>query len=250
MANLQPVPEHNEEKEKKTNRLNRYSAYLYLAMALTIVGVAIASIIALNRSVDDLPSYSTPSFSLAPPEPSEDSTVENLIPLPPETSGETPVFGEESNVVDNTPSEPPAVEEKPLYTLPIESGEIIKACALDKLVFSATMNDYRVHTGIDIGAPLGTEVLCYCAGTVESIKSDDFYGVSVSVRHAYDLVTVYSNLSPTLADGLAVGSELEAGDVIGFVGKTALSESADDPHLHFEMLLSGENIDPERELYD
>lgn len=249
MANLQPVPENQESKEKKTSRLNRYSAYLYLAMALTIVGVAIASIVSLNRSVDELPSYSTPSFSL-PAYESEDSTLENIFSLPPDTSEETPVFGEESDVVDNNSSEPPAVEQKPLYVTPIENGEILKECALDKLVFSATMNDYRVHTGIDIAAPLGKEVLCYSKGTVESIRVDDFYGTVVCVRHDHDLMTVYANLSPTLAEGVTVGTELNTGDVIGYVGKTALAESADAPHLHFEMLVDGKNIDPERELYN
>ncbi len=248
MPNLQPVFDNQEQNEKKTSRLTRYSAYLYLAMALTIVGVAVASIISLNRSVDELPSYSTPSFSL-PPSQSEDSTLEIIIPTPPETSEETPVFGEESDVVDNTPSQPPA-EQKPLYALPIQNGKLLKSCALDTLVFSETMNDYRVHTGIDIAAPLGEEVLCYAAGTVESVKADDFYGTVVSVRHEYGLVTVYANLSPTLAEGIAVGTELETGDVLGYVGKTALSETADDPHLHFEMLLEGKHIDPEQELYN
>ena len=249
MPNLQPVFENQEQKEKKTTRLNRYSAYLYLAMALTIVGVAVASIISLNRSVDELPSYSTPSFSITP-DASEDSTVEIIIPIPPETDKDTPVFDEESDVVDNTPSLPPVAEQKPLYALPIQDGEIVKECALDTLVFSATMNDYRVHTGIDIAAPLGEEVYCYSAGTVESVKADDFYGTVISVRHEHGLVTVYANLSPTLAEGIAVGTELKTGDVLGYVGKTALSESADDPHLHFEMILDGKHIDPEQELYN
>jgi len=249
MANLQPVPEQNEPNEKKTSRLNRYSAYLYLAMALTIVGVAVASIISLNRSVDNLPEYSTPSFSF-PSDESENSNLENVIPIPPETSEETPVFGEESDVIDQTSSEPPAAEQKPLYALPIADGEILKACALDKLVFSATMNDYRVHTGIDIGANLGQEVLCYAAGTIESVKTDDFYGTVIFVRHEHDLVTVYANLAPTLAEHIVVGATLEAGDVLGHVGKTALSESADAPHLHFEMMIDGKHIDPERELYN
>ena len=63
-------------------------------------------------------------------------------------------------------------------------------------------------------------------------------------------MTVYANLSPTLAEGIAVGTELKTGDVLGYVGKTALSESADDPHLHFEMILDGKHIDPEQELYN
>ena len=47
-------------------RLSRYAVYLSLAMALLIVGVATASIFALSRSTDQLPSYSTPEFSFVP----------------------------------------------------------------------------------------------------------------------------------------------------------------------------------------
>lgn len=240
--------EQTTDKTKKLNRLHRYSAYLYLAMALMIVGVAVASIFALNRSVDDLPTYSTPEFSIAPMP--EESTTDKYIPILPDVSNDAPVFGEESGVTDNTSSDSPVIEQKPLYVCPVDSGEILKECALDKLVFSETMNDYRVHTGLDLSAPVGAEVSCYAAGTVESIKNDDFYGVTVSVRHQYGLVTVYSNLAPELASGITVGTELEAGDLLGYVGKTALLESADEPHLHFEMVLNGANIDPERELFE
>lgn len=235
------------DKNGKSNRLTRYSAYLYLAMALMIVAVATASIFALNRSIDTLPEYSTPEFSL---EQSRTESVNDvIIPIVPEES-DSPVFGEESGVMDDTSSEEPVIDEKPLYVCPVASTEIIKGCALDKLVFSATMNDYRVHTGLDLAAPLGSEVYCYAAGTVEAIETDDYYGVTVSVRHEYGLITVYSNLAPELAEGLAVGSELAAGDVIGYVGKSLLTESADEPHLHFEMVLNGANIDPERELFE
>lgn len=248
MTNHEHEPEQIPDKTPKPNRLNRYSAYLYLAMALMIVGVAVASIFALNRSIDDLPEYSTPEFSIAPI-PNE-SSADKFIPILPDESDDTPVFGEESGVVDDSSSGSPVIEEGPHYVMPVEAGEILKGCALDKLVFSATMNDYRVHTGLDLSAPLGAEVYCYAAGTVESIQNDDFYGVTVSVRHEYGLVTVYSNLAAELANGIAVGKELKAGDVLGYVGKTALAEAADEPHLHFEMVLNGTNIDPERELFE
>ncbi len=232
-------------KEKKQIRYSRYSAYLYLAMALMIVGVATASIFALNRSVETLPEYSTPTFSFD--DNTSKYTPEIFIPLPEDP--DTPVFGENSGVTEDSSSAPePEVPQKPAYVCPIKNGEILKECALDRLVFSATMNDYRVHTGLDFSADLGEEVLCYAAGTVESVENDEFWGTTVSVRHEYGLVTVYANLDPQLADGISVGKQLSAGDVLGYVGNTALAEKADEPHLHFEMILNGANIDPEKEL--
>lgn len=247
MSNPNESQDLGAKKEKKQIRYSRYSAYLYLAMALMIVGVATASIFALNRSVESLPEYSTPTFSFGDTTSKENQEI--FIPLP--EISDAPVFGENSGVTDNkedSSSTAPQEPQKPVYVCPIENGEILKECALDKLVFSETMKDYRVHTGLDLAAPLGAEVKCFASGTVESVKNDEFWGTTVTVRHEEGLVTVYSNLDPQLADGVSVGKQLSAGTVLGYVGNTALAEKADAPHLHFEMFLNGVNIDPEKEL--
>lgn len=247
-------PESQSTPNESGNRWSRYSAYLYLAMALLIVAVATFSIFALNRSVVSLPEYSLPEFSFSTSEPAQNENSRpgtpsgGHVPLPPED--DRPVLGEQSGVEDKEESsEPPVVNEGPRYVCPVESERILKACALDTLVFSATMKDYRVHTGLDLASPLGSEVLCYTAGTVESVQDDAFYGKVVTVKHEYGLVTVYANLAPNLAEGIQAGSELQAGTCIGYVGASAIAESADEAHLHFEMLLNGERIDPGKELF-
>lgn len=230
----------NKEKPQRTpskNRFAKYSGYLYLAMALLIVGVATASILMLRRTTAKLPEVSIPEISVQIPS------------NPPQTHEEIPVFGDESNV-EETPSEIPTIAKEPTYVLPIESGKVQKACAIDRLVFSETMQDFRVHTGIDISAPLGTPVRCYTDGTVESVSHDDFLGVTVTVKHDYGLITIYRNLNTMLPNGIAAGCSLKAGDVIGYVGSTATAEASDPPHLHFEMKANGTFIDPEKELYE
>ena len=245
-------PESQTNQKGSGSRWTRYSAYLYLAMALLIVAVATFSIFALNRSVSLPSDFSVPEFSIDLPSPTPDESSKTpsnpgKIPLPPDDS---PVIGEQSGVEDTSSSdEPPAITEEPRYVCPVASEQVLKACALDKLVFSATMKDYRVHTGLDLASPLGSEVVCYSAGTVQSVQDDAFYGKVVTVQHKYGLVTVYANLAPELADGIQVGTELNAGDRIGYVGNSAISEISDEPHLHFEMLLNGERIDPEKELF-
>lgn len=248
MSKPEPKPNRN----GNGTRWTRYSAYLYLAMALLIVAVATFSIFALNRSIDLPSDFSLPEFSVGFPSTDPGKTEQTSsapsadIPLPPD---DHPVLGEESGIVDES-SAPPVVDEEPPYVRPVDSERILKPCALDTLVFSKTMKDYRVHTGLDIASPVGTEVLCYSAGTVKSIVDDPFYGKTVTVSHDYGLVTVYANLAPELASGIQVGAALKTGDRIGFVGASAIIESADEPHLHFEMLLNGERIDPEKELYN
>lgn len=235
----------------RNGRLTRYSAYLYLAMALLIVAVATFSIFALNRSIIPPSDYSTPDFSIdfptPSPETSESTSDGGSVHLPPD---HRPVIGEQDGIEDTgSDDSPPAATEGPRYVCPVASEQVLKACALDKLVFSETMKDYRVHTGLDLASPMGSEVLCYTAGTVESVQEDPFYGKVVTVRHDYGLVTVYANLAPELAEGIRTGAELNAGDCIGYVGSTAIAETAEEPHLHFEMLLGGERIDPEKELF-
>lgn len=244
-----PKPEMQSNPGGKPGRWTRYSAYLYLAMALLIVAVATFSIFALNRSIVLPSDYSTPEFSIGtpsePPASNSQTTSDTVsIPLVPDR----PVIGEQSGVTDES-SAPPVIDEGPLFVSPVASEEILKGCALDKLVFSATMKDYRAHTGLDIASPVGSEVRCYTAGTVDRVEEDAFFGTVVTVRHDYGLVTVYANLAPELAAGIQPGVTLKAGDRIGYVGTSALAESADEPHLHFEMLLNGDRIDPEKELY-
>ena len=98
-------PKENQEQSGKPilNRMARYSAYLYLAMALLIVGVATASIFALNRSTDNLLTYSTPEFSFTEISIPERSEAQTVIPLPDEESEEQPVFGENSGVTEDIP---------------------------------------------------------------------------------------------------------------------------------------------------
>ena len=136
------------------------------------------------------------------------------------------------------------VNELPSFTLPLSSGSLAKPHDAELQVFSNTMQDYRVHLGVDICAPVGTEVLSTADGTVAEIWEDAMMGVCVAVMHDGDAVSVYKNLSATLADGIEAGTSLKAGDKIGTVGDTAMAELADEPHLHFEMTVGGLQVDP------
>lgn len=225
------------ESPKKKSRFVRYSAYLYLALALLIVGVATASIFMLKRAVSDLPEVSIPEMSYQPE------------PFTPKSRKEVPVYAEESGVAE-TPSEQPDAPKAPVYKFPLANGEISKRYSADALVFSETMHDYRVHTGIDLASPLGAEVFCYTDGIIESVKQDDFYGMTVTVKHDYGLVTVYKNLNTMLPPGIVAGRAIKAGNVLGYVGSTAIVEGSEKTHLHFEMLVNGSYIDPEKELFD
>ena len=104
------------------------------------------------------------------------------------------------------------------------------------------MQEWTVHLGVDIKAEKGSSVLASEAGTVESIKNDPRYGITVTVVHENGFKTIYSNLQT--AEFVSEGQTIEKGQIIGSVGDNAAFEIADDPHLHFEMTKDETNVNP------
>ena len=137
-------------------------------------------------------------------------------------------------------------EEKPVkdpeFKMPVE-GEIIREFAKDSLVYSATLDEWVTHDGIDIKAEKATVVKASADGTVKSIKNDPRYGLTVVIEHVNGFTTVYSNL--LTAEFIEEGEKVEQGQTIATVGNTATFEIADESHLHFEIRKDNVSIDPE-----
>ena len=127
------------------------------------------------------------------------------------------------------------------FEKPVE-GEIIREFAKDNLVYSQTLEEWTTHTGIDIKADKTTVVKSAKAGTIKSIKNDPRFGLTVVIEHANGFQTVYSNL--LTSEFVVEGEAVEKGQSIGTVGNTAAFEIADEPHLHFEIIKDGEQVDP------
>ena len=128
-----------------------------------------------------------------------------------------------------------------VYSWPV-NGELERGHSMESLAYDVTMRDWRTHDGIDITAELGTTVLAARSGTVVNVMDDDFYGTTVIIDHGDGVKTVYSNLAdvPTVR----VGDQVEGGTVIGAIGDTALCESGQSAHLHFEVEADGKAADP------
>ncbi len=116
----------------------------------------------------------------------------------------------------------------------------------DVLVYSKTLDQWSTHTGIDIKAEEGSPVRASMDGVVEELVNDPQLGLTIIINHGGKVYTKYSNLS-TL-DLVTINQNIKKGDVISGVGKTALYEIADNPHLHFEVIKEGKNIDPKKYL--
>ncbi|MBQ4317454.1 MAG: M23 family metallopeptidase [Clostridia bacterium] len=228
-----------DEREPLTKRIAKFSAFIYLGLAITVVIVATVGIFSISYDYEtSLPSVSVPEVDFEP----DTSLPQNVI-TPPEIS-DTPVGNEQSGV-DAEVSDPESP--RVMFYRPV-NGEIIKKHSMDKLVFSETMKDYRVHSGIDIAANVGTEVAAFTDGVITAVTNDYFNGTTVAITHEQGVVSYYMNLDSTLPDNIAVGLEVLAGQVIGKVGNTSRIEAKDAPHLHFELHVDGAAINPETEL--
>ena len=106
------------------------------------------------------------------------------------------------------------------------------------------LNTIRAHRGVDYAAPAGTPVSATSAGRVQFRGQKGGFGNVIELAHTGSVVTRYGHLS-RFATGLAAGQKVEQGQVIGYVGMTGL---ATGPHLHFEIIEHGVNIDPQKEL--
>lgn len=133
------------------------------------------------------------------------------------------------------------LEDKKTFIKPL-SGEIANDFSDEKLTYSKTLDEWRVHQGIDVLAKEGTNVKAVFDGYVEEIKNDDEYGTTVVIRHTKSLVSVYKNLANEIL--VLPNQIIKQGDVIGLVGNTAKIESEISPHLHFEMIKNKKLVDP------
>ena len=154
-----------------------------------------------------------------------------------------PVDSETNN---QSPSETEKEENKEPDKLTFVSpvvGNITKGHSIDTPVFSDTLNEWRVHTGIDISADEGSNVYASAKGVVIRVYNDPFLGNTVEVSHEGGIVSVYSNLSPTDIK-VKEGDNVTSGALIGKVGDSSLSELADESHLHFAIKVNGVSVNP------
>lgn len=98
----------------------------------------------------------------------------------------------------------------------------------------------RAHKGVDYAAPTGTPVRTTASGRVLSIGWNGGYGKRIVIRHNATYSTVYAHLS-RFRSGLRVGSFVDQGQTIGYVGATGL---ASGPHLHYEFQVNGTHRNP------
>jgi murein DD-endopeptidase MepM/ murein hydrolase activator NlpD len=103
------------------------------------------------------------------------------------------------------------------------------------------LNLIRGHMGTDYAAPIGTPVHAAGDGRVAFEGVRGGYGNAILLSHSNEIQTLYGHMSRFARD-IHLGSHVQQGAVIGYVGMTGL---ATGPHLHYEYLVNGVHRDPQ-----
>lgn len=96
------------------------------------------------------------------------------------------------------------------------------------------------HKGMDISCPVGTPIVSVLNGEVSYIGYNKSRGYYIMIDHGGGIVTLYQHCKAN-SFKVSVGKQVEAGETIVLSGNTGISSG---PHLHFEVLVNGKNVNP------
>lgn len=122
----------------------------------------------------------------------------------------------------------------PTYIYPL-SGRLSSGFGKRK---SPTKGASTYHKGIDLAVPIGTAVMASCGGKVIRAGWGSGYGYCVYIQHPDGRVTRYGHLSKVLVKS---GQTVSQGEKIALSGNSGVSSG---PHLHFEILINGSQVNP------
>ena len=193
----------------------------YIALILCAVAIGVSGYLYYQNANGDMPNLDNPN-----------PTVDVMNP-----------HGSGPQQSATQPTTVPTPSKKPFKTGRPVSGEVVMDYSMDCLCYNPTTRDWRTHDGMDFAAAAGTVVCAAAEGTVYTVYTDESMGTTVVIRHDNGYVTTYASLGENVT--VSVGDRVQLGQAIGYVGCSALLETALGDHLHFAVTCDGISIDPE-----
>lgn len=208
---------------------------IYLALFVCLVAVGVGSVVGLTNRDNDTVTEDFSRFTV-------EWSIENEPPLTDEAN--IGISGIADERIYTVPETTEKIEDNKPYSgnfaLPMGT-DIIKDFSNGEMVQSKTMGDWRVHNGVDFGGSAGNEVVAVGDGKITAVYDDSFWGTVVEIDHGNGMTARYCGLKS--GSCLPEGSEVKKYDKIGSLGHIPV-EISDEDHLHFEILIDGETVDP------
>ena len=203
----------------------------YIALILCAVAIGISGYL-YYRNINK------PSADVAEP-------TTSVVELP-QQNADVPAAVTQPNGETQQSSQPvttePSAAKKPGKRVSPVSGQTVSEYAVECLSYNQTTRDWRTHDGVDIAAEAGSVVCAAADGEVYSVFEDEIMGTTVVLLHDGGYTTYYASLDAEVS--VNPGQQVQAGQTIGYVGRTALLESAIGDHVHFSVSCSGQSVDP------
>lgn len=207
---------------------------IYLALAVCLVAIGAGAAIGLVKS----PEKTEDEFERVTIQWSIEETQQQLT-----EDVNIGVSGIADERIYVEPTTEKTEENKPYsgnFALPMGT-DITKDYSNGEMVESKTMGDWRVHNGVDFGGSAGNEVVAVSNGKVTKVYDDSFWGTVVEIDHGNGMTVRYCGMKS--GSCLPEGTEVEKYDKIGSLGHIPVEISEED-HLHLEVLIDGEYVDP------
>ena len=218
---------------------------LYFALGLALLAAGLTGIFTTGTKTPAATENTTSRFeSIVLPEVttvrqkpgnSVEINIDEFTTLPSDEPSTAAVFDNSSPTLEDSTEAKTVIFYSPL------SLSITKDYSMGVPVFSQTMNDYRTHNGVDFTGIRGENVKTTGEGTVVSVTKDAIWGNTVTIDHHNGVVSAISGLADEAL--ISTGTEVYTGTIIGTVGEIPV-ESADTPHVHLEMRVNGQLVDP------
>ncbi len=142
----------------------------------------------------------------------------------------------------NMDEETPPTDTTPIvFSLPVNSPNVIKWYSDSELMFNDTLKQWESHMAVDLTSD-SSDVFAVLGGVVTDVENSYEYGTVITITHEDGFVSKYSSLNETTE--VTISDKVEAGDKIGTMSASASNEQLSGEHLHFELFKDGEKVDP------
>lgn len=144
-------------------------------------------------------------------------------------------------VTEQPPVDQPTDTKPVVFSLPVESPNVVKWYSDSELMYNETLKQWESHKGVDLTSS-NMDVYSVLDGVVTDIATSYELGTVITVTHENGFVSKYSSLSDSA--NVTLSDNVKAGQKIGSMADSASNESLTGAHLHFELYKDGQKVDP------